>query len=186
MQFHSSRNAGDFVAQRSEAHAPGQVRRFSPAATGGETTLPAENVAERDPRRAGIGSFPPGQLPAAHQNVTSDQRAQQSTVKNAAGTKKVQRDELHGVFTILRLSKEHQQFRSHQRRQQQPQAQIINPLFREPIALGESDRDKNRAQKGQRQKHAIGVDGKVANAKKYWIHEPSVVSDQWSVISSQW
>src|SRR2546429_2990143 len=101
MQFHSSRNAGDFVAQLSEAHAPGQVRRLSPAATGRETTLPAENVAERDARRAGTGSFPPRQFPPAHQNATSDQRAQQSAAKNAAGTKQLQRDELHGAFTAL-------------------------------------------------------------------------------------
>src|SRR5262249_39144109 len=66
MQFHARRNTGDFMPQLSEAHTPGQIRRLTPATTGGETSLASENVAQRYSRRARVRGLPPRQLPTAH------------------------------------------------------------------------------------------------------------------------
>ncbi len=59
MQVSVGRNTGDLVAQLAELHAPRQVSRFAPAATGGEASLASEEVADRDSRRARVSRFPP-------------------------------------------------------------------------------------------------------------------------------
>src|SRR6266404_6782851 len=88
------------------------------------------------------------------------------------------------MLAIFRLGKEHQEFRADQRRQQEPQTEIVNSFARQSIAPGQLYRHKNRAQKSQGQKHSVGINRETKDAKKNGIHEK--VIGQWSVLSGQW
>src|SRR5947199_10503447 len=109
MQLNADRHSSYFVAEFSKAHAPRQIRRLAPTASGRKTSLAAEHVAQRDPRRARVSRFPPRQFPSAHQEIAGNQRAQQATIKNSTRAQEIQRKELQRVFAILRFRKEHQE-----------------------------------------------------------------------------
>src|SRR5687768_3349880 len=96
-------DSGDLVAQLAELHAPRQRRRFTPATTGGKAALTTEKVTNGDSGRASVRGFPPRQLVASHQEITGDHRADQSAVEDAAGTQKIQRQELKRLIAILGL-----------------------------------------------------------------------------------
>src|ERR1051325_4357611 len=97
----------DFVTQLSKAPPPGQIRRLAPATAGRKTSLPPQNISQRDARRACVRGFPPRQFPSAHQKIPGDDRPNQASVKHAARTQKIEREKHHRILKILGLSKKH-------------------------------------------------------------------------------
>ena len=115
MQLRIDGYARDLMAQFGESDAPGQIRRFAPTASGGKASLSPEHISERDSRGARVGGLPPRQLPAPHQKVSGDHRAQQPAVKDATRSQKIEREELQRMLAILRLGEEHQDLRTDKR-----------------------------------------------------------------------
>src|SRR5215213_3604638 len=167
MKIRVSWHARDFVALLGKLHAPGKCRRFAPATSGGKAALATEEITNGDSGRAGISRFPPGESIVLHQQIAREHRAEQSAVKDTAGTKKVQREKLKRMIAILRLGKEHQDLRADERSQQHPQAEIVDSLTRQTIARRELDRDQNRAEKCDGEKDAVRVDGEIADANNF-------------------
>src|SRR5688572_17387510 len=164
------------MAQLGKLDAPRQRRRFTPATTGGKTSLAAEEVTNGDSGRASVGGFPPRQLVALHQEVTSNDRAEQSTIKHPSGAEEIQRQQRPRVVAILGLDEQHQDLRTDQRRQQHPQAEIVDAFAWQPVAFRQLDRDQNPSQKRDREKHAVGIDWETADAKKLRVHVLSALS----------
>src|SRR5262249_36140773 len=164
-------DTGDFMTCLGKAHAPGQRRGLAPATSRGEATLTAQHISQCDSRRAGISRLPPGQLPAAHQEIAGHNCPNQSAVENAARSQKVEREKLQRMLPVFRLSKKHQQLGSDQRRYQKPETQVINLLAGQPVALSQSYRDEDCGKKSQRQKYAVGINWEVPETEKNGIHE---------------
>src|SRR4051794_22446446 len=108
MKIGIRRHAGNFVAQLAKLNAPWKRGRLTPATPGGKAALASEEIADGNSGGAGISRFPPGQLISLHQQVAREHRAKKSTVKDATGTKEIQRQELKRMIAILRFRKEHQ------------------------------------------------------------------------------
>src|SRR6185295_16122722 len=70
MQANVEWHTGNLVTQLGKLHTPGKCSRFAPATAGGETSLPAKKVSNGDPWSAGVSGLPPGELVAAHQEIT--------------------------------------------------------------------------------------------------------------------
>jgi hypothetical protein len=79
------RDAGILMAKLGEMHAPWQVRRFTPTATGRKTALPAKGLAERHTRRKSVSDLPERQLIIANKKNYREKPAEQRPVKNSAG-----------------------------------------------------------------------------------------------------
>ena len=165
MKMHVNRNTGDLMAQFRELDSPGQRCRLAPAAACGKTALAAKEISDRDARSAHISRFPPRQIVALHQKIAGQHCADEAAIENSARTQEVEREQLQRIFPILGLDKEHQDLRSDERRQQHPEAQVVDPFAWQAIAPGKFDSDQDRAEKCERKKHAVGVDGEVADAK---------------------
>jgi len=170
MEMHAQGHARNLVRALGELDAPRQRRRLAPTATGGKAALSSDGAAQRNRGREGIGRLPPREFVASHQHVSGQHRGDEAAVEDAARTQEVEREEIQRMRAILRLDDEQQNLRPDNRRQQQPQAKIINALTRQPIAPGEARRHHQRQQKRRRQQHAVGVDGEIADAEKFWIH----------------
>ena len=75
------------------------------------------------------------------------------------------------MLAILGPSKKHQKLRADQRREQQPQTEIVDSLARQSVATRQPNGHKDRGQKSEGEKHSIRVDGEIKDAKKNWVHE---------------
>src|SRR5204863_400342 len=90
--------------------------------------------------------------------------AQESAVKNATRTEKVERDQLPGMIAIFRFREEHENLRTDERRQQHPKTQVVDLFARQPVASCELYGEQERTEKGKREKKIVedghgGCDG---------------------------
>ena len=74
------------------------------------------------------------------------------------------------MVAILGFGKQHQDLRANERRQQHPQTQVVNLLLWQAVARRKFDGDQDRAEKSERQKHAVSVNGKLPMWKKFGVH----------------
>src|SRR5215213_4335277 len=90
-----NRHARKIVRRFGKMHAPRQTGRFSPAAPGGETALPANRLPDGDARRKRVRHFPKREFIPANKHDEREKSADEPAVINAARTQEVERKNLH-------------------------------------------------------------------------------------------
>src|SRR5262245_14227237 len=116
------RHSRDLVPSIGKMHAAKTRGRLPPATTCAETTDPAYHLSESDPGSECVRGPPPRQFVSPHDNQRGDNCADESPVKDPAGPKEIEREDLARVVAIktIPFGNDHQQFRPDQRCGQHP------------------------------------------------------------------
>src|SRR6266496_3904974 len=82
-------HSGNRMTELAKLNAPRKVRRFTPATTRSKATLPPEEISNRNPWRARVSCFPPGQFVTLHQKIAAQHCPDEAAIKHAAGAEEV-------------------------------------------------------------------------------------------------
>ncbi len=157
---------GELVVERNP---PGHRRRLAKAAAGEEAAEPADDVAERDPRREDIGHRPGGHLVAPHVPERDGDCRDQSAIEDTCGAKQV--EELLPVPPeLVALDDDEHQLGADEGADDDPDAQIHDLVRVEAALSTPDDRELEAKQVRGCEQQPVRVDREPANLKQDGMH----------------
>ncbi len=170
MQRNSERHAGGRVRIR-ERDGPGQMRRFAPAATGGEASQAPDPVPDRESRRKQIATSQARASPArACRRYAKTTRQDEAAEKDARALQRGQREDLAGMRAVFGIERDHQHLRPQHSRQRAINAEIDDFFAVDAALFRELRRHRERHEKRQRHQHAVGGQRETSDLDQSWKH----------------
>ena len=170
VERHAERRAdvlgGELAVKRDR---PRHGRRPAEAAAGEQAAEPADDVAERDARREHVGDRPHRHLVPPQVPERDHDRRDQSAVEHAGRA-----DQVHQPGRAQRelvvIDDQQQQLGADQRADDDPDAEVHDPVRIEPAGAGPHQRELQAEQVGGGQQQAVGVDREAGDLKQNGMH----------------